>query len=274
MNTTRWIIIVLLLLTFVANAQKCFTVTATRPRTIIIGDQLENKTFYTGVNDYFVFSFANDSIVQARFFGIDGFAHYQEIRYYSKGDTIILNNSSQVRLPCSMCSQQNAKYEEPSKGIPVIVKFFSSLQLDKVGLQERQLLHEGIFYMDSISRQIYIPYKEGYCRYADIIIVNYNSHYVRLCKDIDTSYSGLDSKDYLKIDLSNIYSTCHTALFNNFPLVIKGDSIIPIDSEKNYQCWVDNGFFFPIMTKSSDEPWKANDITYWRVGLEGTKFEY
>ena len=173
MNTTRWIIIVLLLLTFVANAQKCFTVTATRPRTIIIGDQLENKTFYTGVNDYFVFSFANDSIVQARFFWIDGFANYQEIRYYSKGDTIILNNSSQVRLPCSMCSQQNAKYVEPSKGIPVIVKFFSSLQLDKVGLQERQLLHEGIFYMDSISRQIYIPYKKGYCRYADIIIVNY-----------------------------------------------------------------------------------------------------
>ena len=71
-----------------------------------------------------------------------------------------------------------------------------------------------------------------------------------------------------------MFSTCRYALFNEFPLLMKGDSIYPIDNEKNYQCWIDNGFFFPIMTKGHDDPGEARDIPYKRIGLEGIKFEF
>ena len=40
----------------------------------------------------------------------------------------------------------------------------------------------------------------------------------------------------------------------------KPPSNFPVDNEKNYQCWIDNGFFFPIMTKGHDDPGEARDI--------------
>lgn len=255
------------------NAQEDYCVTASTPRVIHFGDQLQSDTFYVGTDGRFVMSFANDSIIQARFFNVDRFDRYQKIRYRRRGDTIFLHNSFQTRVPYSLCNLTHTRNTEDQACIPVIVRFFSPKQFKgRRGVQEHLLLHEGIYYMDSLSLQIYIPYKEVYCRYSDIIVVSQGNYHVRLCKDIDTSY--YPSYDYLKIDLSHRYSSCFYALFNEFPLLINGDSIFPIDNERNYQCWIDNGFFFPIMIKGRDRPWDAKDIPYWRVGLEGTKFEY
>lgn len=237
------------------------------------GEQLLNDTFYVGVDGRFVMSFANDSIIQARFFNVDRFKRYQKIRYRRSGDTIFLHNSSQTRVPYSLCKINHIQDIDCDASIPVIVRFFCPEQSSgEKEVQEHILLHEGIYYMDSISSQILIPYKQVYCQYSDIIVVTHNNYYARLYKEIDSSY--YPSYDYLKIDMSNRYSLCLYALFNEFPLVIQGDSIFPVDNEKNYQCWIDNGFFFPIMTIGRDEPWKAKDVPYRRVGLEGTKFEY
>lgn len=237
------------------------------------GDRLENETYYTGIDGRFVLSFANDSIIQARFFKVDRFDRYQKIHYRRSGDTIFLHNYSQPRVPYSLCTQEQIQNMEGARGIPVIVRFFYPMQSKGRGvLQEHFLMHEGINYMDSISHQIYIPYKEVYCQHSDIIVVSVRNYHIRLFKDIDSSY--YPRYDYLKIDMSNRYSLSQYALFNEFPLVVKCDSIFPIDNEKNYQCWIDNGFFFPIMIKRHDKPWEAEDIPYWRVGLEGTKYEY
>ena len=255
------------------NAQEEKSVTNATPRVIHFGDRLENDTFYTGIDGRFVISFANDSIIQARFFSEDRFDRYQKIHYRRSGDTIFLHNSSQPRVPYSLCKLEQIQDIEEKTGTLVMVRFFYPKQsMGRGVVQEHLLMHEGIYYMDSISLQIYIPYKEVYCHYSDIIVVSHKNYFVRLCKDIDSSY--YPRYDYLKIDMGNMYSSCHYALFDEFPLLVKGDSIFPIDNEKNYQCWIDNGFFFPIMTKGQDESWKAKDIPYWRVGLEGTKFEY
>ena len=266
----------LLIYSSMLSAQKEIADADTTFPVIFLGEQLTNDTFFTGINGYFVLSFANDSIIQARFLQIDQYQCYQEIPYRRKGDTIILHNSTQARLPHSVCSSVEAKQLRPQDGIPVIVRFFYPLQpWKKKEIQEHRLNYECIFYMDSTTHQIYIPYGKEYCLYSDIISVCYGNYYhVRLYKDMDISYAESQSEDYLKIDLSKLNSVWRDALFNEFPLLVKGDSIFPIDNEKNYQCWIDNGFFFPIMTKGQDEPWKAKDIPYWRVGLEGTKFEY
>ena len=259
------------------NAQVDESDTKTTPRIPVIhlGDRLKNETFYTGVDGRFVVSFANDSIVQARFFTVDQFQRYQEIHYHTNGDTIFLHNSSRVRVPYSVCSPEDAKIVAPENGIPVVVKFFAAKQLDaKKCVQERVLLDENVYYMDSISQQLYIPYKKIDCLYSNILAISYKNYYARLYKDIDTSYGGIDSKDYLKIDMSGRFLLWQEALFNEFPLVIKGDSIFPVDDEKNYQCWIDNGFFFPVMIKSHDKPWEAGEIPNNRIGLEGIKFEF
>lgn len=238
-------------------------------------DSLINKNYYTGVDGRFVFSFANDSIVQARFFKVDRFRRYQKIHYHTNGDTVFLHNYSQTRIPYSLCTSEDAKIITPGKGIPVVVKFFYPKQLDaKKWVQERKLFDEIVYYMDSISQQLYIPYNSFACLYSNIIVISCRNYYARLYKDIDTSFEGMNSKDYLKIDFSGRNKLCQEALFNEFPLVIKGDSIFPVDNEKNYQCWIDNGFFFPIMVKGRDKPWKAEEIPNNRIGLEGIKFEF
>ena len=265
--------IVFLVIVIAANAQEAVSVpndTTPQYPAFHFGDRLENETFYTGIDGRFVLSFADDITVQARFFMVDRFQRYQKIHYHTNEDTIFLHNFSQARIPYSLCKSKDAKNIKPETGIPVIVKFFHPKQgAWKKEVQEQVLLHEGIYYMDSASSQLYIPYAD--CQYSNIIIVNTGSYYARLYKDVDTSI--YPSYDYLKIDLSNRYSACLYALFNEFPLLIKGDSIIPIDTAKNYQCWIDNGFFFPTMTKGRNKPWEAKDIPYWRVGIEGIKFE-
>lgn len=267
---------VLLIYSSMASAQKDVTDADTTFPVFFLGEQLINDTFYTGINGHFVLSFANDSIIQAHFLSIDRYQRYQKIPYRRKGDTIFLHNSTQARLPYSICSSTEAKQPRPQEGIPVVVRFFSPLHPDKkMAIQEHRLNHEGVFYMDSTTRQIYIPYGKEYCLYSDIITVcDEGQYHVRLYKDLDVSYTGGQSEYYLKIDLSKLNSVWRDALFNEFPLLIKGDSIFPLDNEKNYQCWIDNGFFFPIMAKGHNKPWEAKDIPYWRVGLEGTKFEY
>ncbi len=135
------------------------------------------------------------------------------------------------------------------------------------------MLSEKIFYMDTISYQLYIPYKEVFdCPYSEIIMVYLVGCYARLCKDADKSL--YTPYDYLQIDMSNFYALSQHALFNEFPIVVKGDSIFPVDNEKNYQCWIDNGFYFPVMVKGCGKPKKAKDILFRHAGLEGTKFEF
>lgn len=265
--------IALLVISNTLSAQEEKPVTNATPPVIHLGGRLENDTFYTGIDGRFVLSFANDSIIQARFFSEDMFDRYQKIRYRRSGDTIFLHNSSQPRVPYSLCKQEQIQNIEEKTGIPVMVRFFYPLQPKERGVaQEHLFFQEEVYYMDSVSLQILIPYKSVHCQYSDILVVSHENYFVRLCKDIDSSY--YPRYDYLKIDMSNMYSLCHYALFNEFPLVIKGDSIFPVDNEKNYQCWIDNGFFFPIMTKGHDKPWKAKDIPYWMVGIEGIKFEF
>lgn len=266
----------LFVLVNVLNAQENDSTTKTTRRfpVLQLDEPLQNENYYTGIDGRFVLSFANDSIVQARFFKFDRIRRYQKIHYRTNGDTVFLHNYSQTRIPYSRCSSEDVKIITPGKGIPVVVKFFYSIQPDTIKrVRERKLLDEIVYYMDSISQQLYIPYNSVACLYSNIIVLSCENYYARLYKEIDTSYEGMISNDYLKIDFSNRGYMSLEALFNEFPLVMKGDSIFPVDSEKNHQCWIDNGFFFPIMVKGRGEPWKAEDIFYNTTGLEGIKYE-
>lgn len=259
------------------NAQEDKSVTNATHQVYNIYAQLQNDTFYVGVDGRFVMSFADESTIEARFYYEDRYRSYQKIPYRRSGDTIFLNNnSSQTRIPYSFCNPKHIRKIKCRSGIPVIVGFFrpkQPLEIAGVRAKEHVLSSVEIYYMDPESCQVYIPYKESVdSRYSDIIAVYTRHQFGRLYKDRDWSY--YPKYDYLKIDLSNFSRLSHYALFHEFPLIVKGDSIFPVDKLKNYQCWIDNGFFFPIMTIGRGEPWKVEGIRYQTVGLEGTKFEF
>lgn len=61
-------------------------------------------------------------------------------------------------------------------------------------------------------------------------------------------------------------------IFNEFPLLVKGNKLVPIDKEKQAQCWLDNGFLFPKMT-ISDKRKKYNVINANYIGLRNLPTE-
>lgn len=64
------------------------------------------------------------------------------------------------------------------------------------------------------------------------------------------------------------YNIVDGCCFDNFPLLMRGNQIIPIDEEKNEQCWIENGFYFPTMKRSRKE--KSFDVIgRWSIGLRG-----
>ena len=214
-----------------------------KPRIIQIGDYLENDTFYTGIDSRFVLSFADNNYIQARFFGIDGHSHYQKIPYLRKGDTIILDNYQKPRIPWSVCATEEVPTQvEAKNGIPVTISFFISMMVEEKRVSERRLVHEEIYFVDSVSHHVFIPYNKTHCRYSSIIVVFANNVYARLYKPIDTSLVGSYSNDFLKLDLDNCFSSMATkAMFDSFPLIIRNDSIFPIDKGVLWYCSFLNG---------------------------------
>jgi hypothetical protein len=55
---------------------------------------------------------------------------------------------------------------------------------------------------------------------------------------------------------------------DDFPLLIKGNKLIPIDKKKNEECFINNGFYFPIIKKSKKEK-NFKTIPAWTIGLQG-----
>jgi hypothetical protein len=56
-----------------------------------------------------------------------------------------------------------------------------------------------------------------------------------------------ENSRYFIIKNNAMYS--NKVVFDEFPLLINGNYLTPIDKEKNKQCWVDNGFYIPIMSR-------------------------
>jgi hypothetical protein len=244
----------------------------TAPRIIQIGDRLVNPTIYAGVDGRFMISFASDSIIQAKFYSQDGLNRYQDIPYYRKGDTIILSNHKGPRVPWSICSSDDVSSKED---IPTLAKFFSSWRKPSCRpVHDRYFECEEIYYIDTARKLLFIPYDRCYDK--EIIVLSRSGCYVRLQKKDDGSLLSSKKDSFLRIDMSTFYhSWGYEALFDDFPLVIKNDTIFPLaDSSKSYQCWIDNGFFFPMMVKSNKSPSEIGTISELHIGLMGTKFEF
>lgn len=72
----------------------------------------------------------------------------------------------------------------------------------------------------------------------------------------------------LKVD----FKTDNFLILDSFPIIVKSNKVIPIDNEKNFQCWVDNGFYFPKMRLNKN--YREHDyIPMWKKGITGLRQE-
>jgi len=96
-----------------------------------------------------------------------------------------------------------------------------------------------------------------------------------VCKDINAiyyrvRYSIEQENCFLALEWNPDY--VKGVIFNEFPLLVKGNRLIPIDKEKQLECWFDNGFFFPKM-KLSKKNKKYDVMNGHDVGLKNLPAE-
>lgn len=224
---------------------------------ILLSNILNAQTIYYGKNNKGNMELLNDSMYTVRFyteFGIDHIYQYPDTGYYKKnGDTIFLlskpRNSFEVIVPEQQQISKNTGY-------PILTKKYSFNDRKK----EYELVYESWYEIfDTLNQQI--VYNDFYVSKDCILVINIGGSYsFRLKWKLDATFfftlKLLDQKFIRPVFL------------DEFPLIIKGNKLIPINKEKNEQCWVDNGFYFPIMRKSKKEK-EFKTIARWSIGLQG-----
>lgn len=68
---------------------------------------------------------------------------------------------------------------------------------------------------------------------------------------------------YNKITINN-----NLCVLDRYPLLVRGNKLIPINESQQAQCWVDNGFLFPKMKMLKKERKKYYVINDYSVGLQ------
>ncbi len=202
---------------------------------------------YYGKNNFGKFELINDSICSVSFM-FDYENKTDTCYYYTNNDTIFISSKRINPIEVSVYSEK----QEYNQHYPVLLKSYIKHK------DSYELLHEYSYgTYDTINKIIhfnqYKPIKNS------IIVIKDGPIYYRFIWEYD-------SVSHFSINDHNRYQ--QYTFFNNFPLLVKKNKLIPINKEKNFNCWIENGFYFPIMKKSKISK-KYKTVAYWSAGLRG-----
>lgn len=210
-----------------------------------------NSQIYYGAKDFGKIEFINDSIVNITFTSSASDKQTESCFYKKNHDTIFL--SSIIKKPYEIeILDSNINI---GKGYPIVIKFYYKERNDY------RLENEEAYVYDTINDQIVL---NDYTLYWSRIIVYKSLYYNRIFIPYESSFSYIRKN----ITIKNIKYGWQTYFFEDFPLLIKGKKLIPLDKDKNFQCWIENGFYFPVMMKS-DKNKNYRTIGLWSKGLRG-----
>lgn len=219
---------------------------------------LRSQTYY-GKNDLGKLEFINDSICELNFyhyiFAYSPLTNY--CKYYKNGDTIFISSEYS-----SLYSIQIAdSFLHSEKLLPIIGKIYR-----KNNKGEYKMQGELITKLDTTENSIIINnvFTHDLCN-SIFVFYMYDCLYDVRCFISDSiknnSSHRVNFKFYLYYKTGEIY-------LSDFPLLIKGNKLVPIDEDKQFKCWIENGFYFPTMVKSKKNK-KHNTINYCFRALEG-----
>jgi hypothetical protein len=212
-----------------------------------------NAQTYYGTNKLGRLEILNDSLYSVSFYALNEITYVDTGTYKRNNDTILLN--SKVKRPFEVIDRDE-EYDFPKTCNRLFIKHYIDF---KKGWQLVYEYNASHMFFDSINNQLICNWMPSDS--LDILVISNSFIYRRLRKTgVRTQFFTIKFLDD-KNKMDRIY-------FDNFPLKIKGNKLIPIDKKKNEQCWVDNGFYFPKMKKSNTKKEYDRIIVSYR-GLRG-----
>lgn len=215
---------------------------------------------YYGKNNLGRFELVNDSVCTVSFLGLPNWDIVDTCFYRKNKDTIFL--SSIVKQQCNI---EYNSYESPiGKGLPVLLKMYRKINHKYTLVGEVwDLVYDTLNNRIVWNNHRDVPNK--------LIVIRIGPYY-----DIRTeikAQSNPTNRDRMPIVINIDYVPISNLYFDDFPLLLKRNKLIPLDKTKNETCWIENGFYFPVMKKSKKVK-KYRAITYWSKGLRGLPTGY
>lgn len=204
---------------------------------------------YFGKNSFGKMEFVNDSVVFLDFIDNNGVIFHSKAYYCNSHDTVFL--STEIKQHFEVIFSEDEIPINPG-GRPILTKKYSKLN-GKI-----TFMNEDCFgYYDPITKD-YVFNNFG-VENGDILVIRFGIFYERL--EITTQ------KESEKYFIIKDYGNLDNVIFlNDFPLLRKGNCLIPINAYLNEKCWIDNGFFFPKMKKSKKNR-DYQTLAIWTLGL-------
>lgn len=129
-----------------------------------------------------------------------------------------------------------------------------------------RLVYEQVAVYDTIMDRIIVNCPHIKINKNAIIVF----HYLFFC--FRTQWKG--EAGFWQFSIDNVPNKLrHLVTLNDFMLLRRGNRLIPINEELQYQCWLDNGFYFPIMKKSKSQK-SFKTIDRQTMGLRGLPTGY
>ena len=230
---------------------------------IIICNTIRCQTYY-GKNDLGKIEFINDSICELNFY------HYISIyspftnycKYTKHGDTIFLSSEYQNLYSVELYDTQ----QKETKGLPVLIKMYAKSDI------KYKFIGESIdSELDTVDNSIVI--NNEFIDDSEIFVFFINSLYDIRCYipiSLKNFLRNNSSRYSIKIKLNHAIGEIH---LSNFPLLIKRNKLVPIDENRQFKCWIENGFYFPTMIRKTKNK-RYNTINYCFRALYGLPHGY
>jgi len=226
---------------------------------VILFSNIQAQTYY-GKKMFGRIQTINDSVTTVTFISFMNTRSVDTCYIRKNMDTIFLSTKTQWR------HKVNIFDNEQTVSYPCFPWDYPIIKIYKYSYPDKKYEYQGevVGIRDSLTHSIVI------------LSVFYRGNYIIVYKDFFFYYrvkcSFNNERNFIVLEHNPDY--VKGVIFNDFPLLIKGNRLIPIDKEKQMQCWFDNGFFFPKM-KMSKKNKKYHVINGHYIGLRNlpTKME-
>lgn len=220
---------------------------------LLLSNTIEAQV-YIGNNNFGKLEFVNDSICELTFYNFYSLKIINKCSFVKREDTIYI--SSQCKMLYTI--DYFDTIQNNSRGIPALIKVYERNYKNNYHMVDEiyDLQYDTI--LNKITINNYVP---SDC----IMVLRINPFYDIRCF-IPWQQSWRQSNSHtgrVNITINIYYNGMGEVYLDKFPLLIRGKKIIPISKEKQEQCWIENGFYFPKMKiKSNKKRFTTMDYTF------------
>ena len=195
---------------------------------------------YYGKNNLGWLRFINDSTAVADFLGLPyNPLNKDTCKVSSIGDTLFLTTKATWLYKVYLYTEPVEKHN---------IEYLESANLYTQSLIPHEWCDATMAgWYDSVHKMHYIECFYVFQKnYFYIVVLSHLEKYSRV------AFYSEKTSCYLTIGIEQnplYYDGWTGIILDHFPLLVKGNRLVPCCDLKQVQCWVDNGFFFPIMKK-------------------------